>query len=86
MIQASESIMSIMVQPSLKDLSLDEEQLLDKLSSFFLAGYDTTSISLGNLLYHLGTHPGNSKTKLQKELNGAIVILRKLLKLDPSLS
>ena len=46
----------------------DEENVVDELIAFILAGYDTTSITLSNLMDHLARYP-DAQQKLHKEID-----------------
>jgi cytochrome P450 len=64
---AADNLLSIMVA-AIDDDTFDSENVIDELTEFIFAGYDTTAITLSNLIHHLATHENIQET-LQREID-----------------
>ncbi|KAJ9079996.1 hypothetical protein DSO57_1029739 [Entomophthora muscae] len=66
-----DDLLSLMTKASVDDAKLDEDDVINDLSIFFLAGHDTTANTLTTIFYYLSKHP-DIQEKARKEVNAVL--------------
>ncbi|KAJ9064225.1 hypothetical protein DSO57_1032701 [Entomophthora muscae] len=69
--ESHDDLLSLMTKASVDGAKLDEDDVINDLSIFFLAGHDTTANTLTTIFYYLSKHP-DIQEKARKEVNAVL--------------